>query len=126
MAAQGNVTLNTKVYAPRGKRGDVAKWTLAGDASFGGANSDLSLSVRGPSKLGVSRVLLKLDTPKAATTDSACGCAGTIVAQAIGAVDVTIPTSFSAAERLDFSLRLQAAVAHAIFTAATSNLEGAW
>jgi len=126
MAAQGNVTLNTKVYTPRGKRGDVAKWTLAGDATFGGASSDLTESVRGPTKLGVSRVLFKLDVPKAATVDSACGCAGTIIAQAIAAVDITVPTGFTAAERLDFCLRIQGAVANAIFTAAVSNLESAW
>jgi hypothetical protein len=126
MAAQGNVTLNTKVYTPRGKRGDVAKWTLAGDSTFGGAQSDITESVRGPTKLGVSRVLFKLDVPKAATTDSACGCAGTEIARAIAALDITVPSNFTAAERLDFSLRIQGLVANAIFGDAVSYLEGAW
>lgn len=126
MAAQSNVTLNTKVYAPRGKRGDVAKWSLNGDASFGGATSDLTESLRGPTKLGVYRALFKLDVPKAATADSACGCAGSIVATGIAAIDVTIPANFTPAERLDFCLRIQGAVAHAIFTAGVHNLEGAW
>lgn len=126
MSAQGNLTLNTKVYNPRGKTGDVASWALVGDATYGGAPSSVTESVRGPSKDGVSRVRFKLDVPKAATADSACGCAGSVIATGSADVNIIVPTNFTAAERLDFCLRIQALVANAVFTAAVSNLEGSW
>lgn len=126
MSAQGNLTLNTKVYAPRGKTGDVAKWTLAGDTTFGGASSNVTESVRGPSKDGVSRVHFKLDVPKAADASSACACIGQQIGLGIADVNVTVPASFTAAERLDFVLRIQGLIANAVFTAAVQNLEGSW
>lgn len=126
MAAQGNLTLNTKVYTPRGKTGDVATWALANDASFGGGVSTISESVRGPSKDGVNRVRFKMDLPKAATADSACACEGQTLATGVGDINIIVPTAFTAAERDDFTKRLQALVAHAVFSAATTNLEGAW
>lgn len=126
MAAQSNITLNTKVYAPRGKTGDIAKWQLQNDTTFGGASSALTENLRGPSKDGFYRVRFKLDVPKATETDSACGCAGTIMALGVADIQIAIPSQFTAAERLDFCLRIQGAVANAAFTAAVANLEGAW
>lgn len=126
MAAQSALTLNTKVYNPRGKMGDVASWALLGDATFGGATSTVQLSVRGPSKDGVFRVREKLDVPKAADASSACACIGQEIARGVMAIDAIIPTAFTAAERDDFRLRSQALVAHAITTAALRDLEGAW
>lgn len=126
MATQGTLTLNTKAYTPTGKTGDVAGWRLAGDSTFGGAFSSVNVSVRGPNKDGryVTRFLLKV--PKAATTDSACGCAGTILDEGIADIQIRVSGLFTAAERTDFRTRLQNLVASAVFTAAIDNLEGAW
>jgi len=127
MAAQGNLTLNSKVYNPRGKAGDVASWVLYGDTSFGGASSTVSESVRGPSKAGLTRVQWKLVLPKAATADSACGCAGTEIGQSIWNLDVTMPSIFTAAERADALQRFRDAVATtAPFGVSISALEPSW
>lgn len=126
MAAQGTLTLNTKAYTPRGKRGDVASWALAGDATFGGATSIVTESVRGPSKPGVTRVLFKMDVPKAADAATACACIGDEIGRNIAVIDLTISATFTAAERDDFTKRVQALVANAVFSAAATNLEGAW
>lgn len=126
MAQQGNLTLNTKVYNPRGKTGDVASWALVGDTTFGGATSTVKESVRGPSKDGVFRVSFKLDVPKAADASSACACIGQEIGRGIADVSVVIPSSFTAAERDDFTKRIQSLVANAIFSAASTSLEPAW
>lgn len=127
MAAQSNLTLNTKVYAPRGKsQGDIANWALVGDSTFGGATSVVTEKVTGPSKDGVYRITFKLSVPKAAAADSACACIGTEIGKGIATVEVVIPSQFTAAERTDFRTRLQGLVANAIMTAAIDNLEGSW
>jgi hypothetical protein len=127
MAAQSNLTLNTKVYAPRGKTaGDIASWALAGDPSFGGATSTVTERVTGPSKDGVNRVTFKVTIPKAAAADSTCACIGEVLATGIFNCEVVIPSAFTAAERDDFTKRIQGLVANAVFTAAATNLEGAW
>lgn len=127
MAAQSNLTLNTKVYAPRGKNsGDIATWALVGDATFGGATSLVTERVKGPSKDGIYRASFQMSVPKAATADSACGCVGSEIAKAIMTVEVVIPSQFTAAERDDLRLRTQGLIANAIYTAAVANLEGAW
>lgn len=127
MAAQANLTLNTKVYAPRGKNaGDIATWALVGDTTFGGATSLVTEKVAGPSKEGVNRVTFKLTLPKAAAADTSCACTGEEIAKGICNIEVVVPAAFTAAERADFGLRIQGLVANAIFTAAVSNLEGAW
>ena len=127
MPVQSTLTLNAKAYAPRGKvNGDEAKWVLSGDASFGGATSTVLESVRGPSKDGVTRVRFRLDIPKAASDDSPCGCAGQLLDTGRLDLSLIIPATFTAAERADFTDRVQALVAHAVFTAAGDNLEGSW
>lgn len=126
MAAQGNLTLNTKVYNPRGKTGDVASWALVGDATFGSATSTVKESVRGPSKDGVYRVNFHVDVPKAADANSACACIGQEIGRGIADVNLVIPSTFTAVERDDFTKRIQALVANAIFAAAATNLEPAW
>ena len=124
MAAQSAITLNTKVYNPRGKQGNIATWALVGDTTFGGATSTLSESVV-VSKDFNTRVQLKLTVPKAAVSDTACGCAGAILSRGYGDVVVFIPANFTVAEKQDLCDRLQAAVANAIFDAACQG-EGAW
>lgn len=127
MAAQSNLTLNTKVYAPRGRNaGDIASWMLVGDSTFGGATSVATERVTGPSKDGVYRATFKLTVPKAASTDTSCACTGEEIAKGIASIEVVIPSQFTAAERADFCLRIQGLVAAAVFTAAASNLEAAW
>lgn len=124
MGAQSAITLNTKVYNPRGKQGNIALWALVGDTTFGGATSMLSSSVV-QSKLMDTRVQLKLTIPKAAVSDTACGCAGAITSRGYGDVVVFVPANFTVAEKQDLCDRLQAAVAHAIFDAAVQG-EGSW
>lgn len=127
MAAQSNLTLNTKVYAPRGKNsGDIATWALVGDSTFGGATSLVTERVTGPSSDGVYRATFKVTVPKAAATDTSCACAGETIAKGIANIEVVIPSQFTAAERADFALRIQGLVANAVFTAAASNLEASW
>lgn len=126
MATQGTLTLNTKAYTPAGKSGDVASWRLAGDATFGGAFSSVGESLRGPSRDGMYNVRFTLKVPKAASADSACACTGQTIGDGIADIQVKIPATFTAAERLDFCLRIQGLVANAVFTAAVSGLEGAW
>lgn len=126
MPAQGNLTLNTKVYTPRGKTGDVATWVLYGDATFGGATSTVSESVRGPSKDGFTRSRFKLDCPKNADVASACACPGGLLGQGSVEVIAITHTSFTAAERLDMQLRGQGLVANAIFGKAVTDSEGSW
>lgn len=126
MSAQANLTLNTKVYAPRGNIGGVSKWTLAGDTSFNGASSSITESVREPQKSGVSRIKFKLDLPKAAGTNSACACEGDLIATGLCNIEVVVPSSFSASERDDFRLRIQGLVASQIFTDAVKDLIGTW
>jgi hypothetical protein len=127
MAVQGNLTLNTKVYNPRGRQQDGSMgWALVGDATFGGATSSVLESLRGPSKDGVTRGRFKLSVPKAAAADSPCGCAGEKISEGIFDANVVIPANFTAAERQDFADRAQALIANAIFDAAVGNLEPAW
>jgi len=127
MPVQSNLTLNSKVYAPRGKTaGDIANWALVGDTTFGGATSIATEKVVGPSKEGVYRVTFKLTLPKAATADSSCACIGQEIAKGLTNIEVVIPSAFTAAERADFAARIQSLVASSVFTAAVSSLEGSW
>lgn len=127
MPVQANLTLNTKVYAPRGKTsGDIANWALVGDATFGGASSIVTERVVGPSKEGVNRVTFKLTIPKAAAADTSCACVGEVIATGLCNIEVVVPAAFTAAERADFRQRIQGLVANAIFTASVDNLEGSW
>lgn len=127
MAAQTALVLNTKSYAPRGKsQGDIATWALVGDTTFGGATSLVTEKVAGPNSNGVYKVSFKLDVPKIATESSACACVGSQIGRGLFDGVATIPVGFTAAERDDFRLRVQALFAHAIFTAAMKDLEGAW
>lgn len=127
MAAQGNLTLNTKVYAPRGKSGVVATWALVGDTTFGGATSNVTESIQSAKgKAGSTRVQMNLTVPKAASVDSACACIGAEIARGAAYIQVDVPAGFTTTERQDFCDRIQALVANAIFDSAVANLEGAW
>lgn len=126
MSAQSSLTLNTKVYTPRGTQNGVSTWALAGDTTFGGATSVLTESVRGPLSSGATRSRFLLTVPKVASVDSPCACIGSDIGKGTANVVVDIPSSFTAAERLDLVLRIQAFVASPVFTAAVQNLEGSW
>lgn len=127
MAAQANIALNTKVYTPRGKiNGDVAQWGLIGDATFGGASSFVTESVRGPTQDGNYRVHWKLDVPKAAASDSTCACTGELLSRGICDINVQVPANFTTAERQDLVDRAQAMVALAIFDSSVALLEPSW
>jgi hypothetical protein len=126
MPAQSSITLNTKVYTPRGTSNGISTWVLAGDTSFGGGLSSVTESVRGPLDSGVSRVRWVVAIPKLATSDSACSCTGADLGQGKADITITVPSSFTAAERQDFVDRLQALVALSVFDTSVANLEGSW
>jgi len=126
MPAQGSLTLNTKVYTPRGTQQGISSWALAGDATFGGAVSTLTESVRGPLADGKYRTRWVLSIPKAATVDSACACIGSSLGTGKADIVIDIPTSFTAAERQDFVDRIQAAVALSVFDVSVATPEGSW
>jgi hypothetical protein len=126
MPAQASLTLNTKVYTPRGTQQGVSTWALAGDSTFGGAVSTVTESVRGPLTNGGNRTRWVLTAPKIATADSACACTGGSLGQAKADIVIDVPSSLSAAERQDFVDRLQALVALTVFDVSVSTPEGSW
>nr|URG16424.1 MAG: coat protein [Leviviridae sp.] len=126
MAAQTALTLNTKVYAPRGKSGDIASWKLVGDTTFGGATSTASQSLREDAKAGTTRVQYKLVLPKAASEDTSCACIGQSLGTGNCDIIVTIPASFTATERDDFAKRIQSLVASGVFLSSIGSLEPVW
>lgn len=126
MSAQSVLTLNTKAYNPRGVDNSVARWALVGDASFGGATSQLTSSVRGPSKDGIYRIRWQLSVPLAADENSACACIGQTLGTADADIVIRMPTVFTTAQRQDFVDRLQAAVASTPFDVSVSALEPSW
>lgn len=126
MAAQGSITLNTKVYTPRGTSNGISTWALVGDSTFGGATSLLTQSVRGPSKDGIFRNRYTLSVPKAATADSTCACTGEQLGENFADIQIRVHQGMTLAERQDFVDRLQAFVASAVFDASVAQLEPAW
>ena len=126
MPAQSSLTLNTKVYTPRGTQNGVSTWALAGDATFGGAQSSVTESVRGPLSNGNYRTRWVVSIPKAASADTACGCTGSISSTGKADVVIDIPTNYTTAERQDFVDRIQALVALSVFDVSVSTPEGSW
>jgi len=126
MPVSANLTLNAKVYTPRGTQGGITSWALAGDATFGGAQSDVTESVRGPLTSGNWRTRWVVTVPKLATVDTACSCIGSILGKGKADIVIDIPTSFTLAERQDFVDRLQALVALSVFDVSVSTPEGSW
>lgn len=126
MPAQSTLTLNTKVYTPRGTQQGISSWALAGDASFGGATSTVSESVRGPLSDGNYRTQWKIIIPKAATVDSSCACVGQVIGTAKADLVMSFPSSMTLAERQDFVDRIQSLVALAVFDVSVSTPEGSW
>jgi hypothetical protein len=126
MPAQASITLNTKVYTPRGTQQGVSTWALAGDTSFGGGVSLVTESVRGPLANGGNRSRWVVTVPKLATADSACACTGGDIGKGKADIVIDVPSSFSAAERQDFVDRIQALVALSVFDVSVSTPEGSW
>lgn len=126
MPSAASITLNTKVYTPRGTDGGLSKWALVGDSTFGGGISTVTESVRGPSKDGIWRIRWTFAVPKLADADSNCGCVGQEIGSAYADVQVRVPTNFSTAERQDFVDRLQALVALSVFDVSISGPEATW
>lgn len=126
MAAQTALVLNTKSYAPRGKSGEIARWALVGDTTFGGAMSNLTQRLVGPNSNGDYILTVKLAVPKAATESSACACIGAEVAKEEFNLTVKLPSTYTVSERDDAVKRFQGYIASAVFTAAAKDLEPAW
>lgn len=126
MPAQSSITLNTKVYTPRGTQNGISTWSLAGDSTFGGAQSNMTESVRGPLSNGTYRTRWLLTVPKVASSDSACSCTGASMGQGKCDIVIDFPVSFTSAERQDFVDRIQAMVALTVFDSSVSTPEGSW
>ncbi|DAD51543.1 TPA_asm: coat protein [ssRNA phage Gephyllon.3_5] len=126
MPIQASMTLNTKVYTPRGTSNGVSKWALTGDATFGGAQSEVTESVKGPYSDGTYRTRWVLLVPKAATADTACGCVGTITGTGKADFNITFPVNFTQAEKQDFVDRIQSMVATTVFDVSVATPEGSW
>lgn len=128
MPVAASITLNTRVYTPRGTDQGVSSWQYNDTAGvvFGGGISTVQESVRGPSKDGIWRVRWTLAVPKLATVDSSCGCVGQEIGQAYADIQIRVPTIFTTAERQDLVDRLQALVALAVFDTSVSGPEGTW
>ena len=126
MPAQAPLTLNTKVYNPRGTDNGISKWTLSGDSTFGGATSDVTESVRGPLNNGNIRVRWVVYVPKAATADSPCACTGQSLGTGKADFVIDVPATFTAAERQDFVDRLQSLIALSVFDVSVAGPEGSW
>jgi len=126
MPAQGSLTLNTKVYTPRGTQNGISTWALVGDATFGGAPSSVTESVRGPLSDGTYRTRWVVTIPKAASADTACGCVGQITGTAKADITISSPTLLTAAERQDFVDRIQSLVALSVFDVSVATPEGSW
>ncbi|DAD51690.1 coat protein [ssRNA phage Gerhypos.2_8] len=126
MPAQSSLTLNTKVYAPRGTQQGISTWALAGDTTFGGAVSQVTESVRGPLSDGNYATRWTVTVPKAALADTACVCAGGILGTARADIKLTFPANLTAAERQDFVDRVQALVALSVFDVSVATPEGSW
>lgn len=126
MPTQSAITLNTKVYSPRGTQNGVTTWALAGDATFGGAQSTVTESVRGPLSDGTYRTRWVVTIPKAASADTACGCVGSLMGTGKADFTISFPTNFTAAERQDFVDRIQALIALSVFDVSVSTPEGSW
>lgn len=126
MPVQGSITLNTKVYTPRGTENGVATWALTGDTTFGGGLSALTESVRGPLSNGNHRTRWVLSIDKLASADSPCACTGSSLGRGKADIVIDVPSSFTAAERQDFVDRIQALVALSVFDVSVSVPEGSW
>ena len=126
MPVQASITLNTKVYTPRGTSDGISTWALVGDTTFGGAASSVTESVRGPLTDGKYRTRWVVTLPKAASADSPCACTGQSLGQGKADIVIDIPSSFTAAERQDFVDRIQALVALSVFDVSVSTPEGSW
>lgn len=126
MPAQASITLNTKVYTPRGTSNGISSWALAGDTTFGGGVSVVTESVRGPLANGGNRTRWVVTAPKLAAADSACACTGSILGTAKADIVIDVPSALTAAERQDFVDRLQALVALSVFDLSVSTPEGSW
>lgn len=126
MPAQAAITLNTKVYQPRGTQNGVSKWVLLNDASFGGAPSTLTESVKGPDKNGVYRTRWVLLVPKWAAEDSSCSCIGSELGYARYDETIESTTALTAAERTDMGARLTSLWATAPHQVSITGPEGSW
>lgn len=126
MPVSGTMTLNTKVYSPRGTSDGISTWALVGDSTFGGATSLLTESVRGPLSDGKYRTRWVLTIPKAASTDSSCACTGQTLGTAKVDITIDIPSVLTAAERQDFVDRIQSLVALSVFDVSVATPEGSW
>lgn len=126
MPAQSSLTLNTKVYAPRGTQGGLSSWAHSG-ASLGGGNSALTESVRPYNSEGNAIVRWLLTAEKLAAADSACACTGAPLGDP-ARVDTraSFPRSFTETERLDLYDRYVAEVNTPAFKASFVQLEGSW
>lgn len=125
--AQGNITLNSKVYVPSGFSGSIAGWRYSGTGVPTGFSNltesiDVPSTARGATTTGQYRVKWKLKVPTIATDDSACACDGSVLRNTIADLVFTLHASGTTAERQDLLDQLDDLIADAQFRASILNL----
>jgi hypothetical protein len=125
MAQQANITLNSVVYASGGTKNGVTTWTNR-SGGVGASFTNVHEEFVQPAKGKVVRMKFSLDVPVVATTDSVCGCAGTLLRTSTCQISVWVPQDSSAAERTDLLARITSLVGTAPFTNGVGNLDPTW
>jgi len=123
MAAQANITLNTKVYASGGSNDGTATW-VDRSAGVGGGFSIVTEKFDPTAKGGlVQRMLFTLNLPVVSATDTACACAGDVLRTSSAQLSIWVPQNSTLAERTDFYLRIKDLVASTPFLNGVENLD---
>lgn len=127
MANQGNLTLNTKVYTPRGRQpnGLVMQWGRI-DTDFGGAMCFVENGVTGPDAKGVYRSKWKIVYPKLAAADSSCACTGAELGRTTVNIEVISSSPFTNALLTDIGLQIKDLVATTPFQVSIKDHEPSW
>lgn len=124
MGQQASVTLNTVVYTAAGVKAGVANWISRAGGILAGF-SLLKQQFREPVSGTQTKIDFNLSVPVLATTDSACGCAGTLMRTNSVTISVWVAGTSTLAERTDLYLRLKDLVATSMFSDAVENLDPA-
>lgn len=123
MSQQAIVTLNSVVYNPAGASNGVLFWY---DRSGGVAKSFSPLTTVFSTKVGQNqrtKVSVRLEVPVVATTDSTCGCAGSLLRTSSFQGEYWIDPAATAAERLDLFNRVKDLMASAMIGSSIKDLD---
>jgi len=127
MTAIGNVTLNTVVYYPSARTGDVGFVWIDRTSPYNAGQGTLSYT--GPtSKSGgkTKRVGFRLELPIVSTETDACACPGMIMSDSIATIYVDVDTASATVDRTDLADRIKDLVSSTVFRNAVILLDGVY